>query len=205
VSTALDLDAIDFDKGSGLVTVVAVDAADGRVLMVAHADRAALEATLASGEMHYRSRTRGEWHKGATSGNVQRVVALVADCDGDAILAVVDPAGPACHTGSVSCFEGDAAAPGVLGRLDELIERRATEDPPPAASYVRALLDDRNLRLKKLGEEATELAVAATGDDAHAIAAEAADLVFHTLVAAHAAGVTLHDVLGELTERERPG
>ena len=204
MSVALDLDALDFDKGGGLVTVVAVDAVDGTVLMVAHADRAALAATLATGEMHYRSRTRGPWHKGATSGNVQRVVALVADCDGDAILAVVAPSGPACHTGSVSCFDDPAAAPGVLGRLDELIERRATAEHPPSASYVRALLGDRNLRLKKLGEEATELAVAATGDDAGAIASEAADLLFHVLVATRAAGVTLHDVLGVLKERERP-
>jgi phosphoribosyl-AMP cyclohydrolase / phosphoribosyl-ATP pyrophosphohydrolase len=204
VTVALDLDALDFAKGEGLVTVVAVDAVDGTVLMVAHADREALEATLASGEMHYRSRTRGPWRKGATSGNVQRVVALVADCDGDAVLAVVAPSGPACHTGSVSCFDDGAAAPGVLGRLDGLIERRATTGSAPPESYVRALLADRNLRLKKLGEEATELAVAATGDDAGAIASEAADLLFHALVATRASGVTLRDVLAVLAERERP-
>ena len=93
----------------------------------------------------------------------------------------------------------------MLGRLDGLIERRRTEVPAPTASYVRALLDDRNLRLKKLGEEATELAVAATGDDHLAIASEAADLLFHALVAARASGVTLHDVLAVLTERERGG
>jgi phosphoribosyl-AMP cyclohydrolase / phosphoribosyl-ATP pyrophosphohydrolase len=203
VSLALDLDALNFDKGAGLVTVVAVDAVDGSVLMVAHADRAALESTLATGEMHYRSRTRGAWHKGGTSGNVQRVVSLVADCDGDAILAVVAPAGPACHTGASSCFDDAASAAGVLGRLDELIERRASGGPGPATSYVRALLDDRNLRLKKLGEEATELAVAATGEDKGAIASEAADLLFHVLVAARASGVSLHDVLEVLVQRER--
>jgi phosphoribosyl-AMP cyclohydrolase / phosphoribosyl-ATP pyrophosphohydrolase len=202
VSLALHLDALDFEKGSGLVTVVAVDVADGAVLMVAHADRAAIESTLATGEMHYRSRARGAWHKGETSGNVQRVVSLVADCDGDAILAVVAPAGPACHTGAPSCFGDPAAAPGVLGRLDELIERRATEDPS-APSYVRALLADRNLRLKKLGEEATELAVAATGEDTDEIASEAADLLFHVLVAARASGVSLHDVLEVLVQREQ--
>jgi len=99
----LDLDTLDFTKNDGLITVVAQDATTGAVLMVAHADRAALERTVASGEMHYRSRTRGAWHKGATSGNVQRVVALYADCDGDAVVARVRPAGPACHTGDVSC------------------------------------------------------------------------------------------------------
>jgi len=203
MSEPLDLDAIDFEKGQGLVTVVAVDAVDGRVLMVAHADRAALEATLESGEMHYRSRTRGPWHKGETSGNVQRVVSLVADCDGDAVLAVVRPHGPACHTGSTSCFDDASAAPGVLGRLDALIERRATADVEPTSSYVWALLADRNLRLKKLGEEATELAVAAAEGDADAVAEEAADLVFHVLVAARAAGASLTSVLDVLAGRER--
>src|SRR5919106_1791758 len=91
---------LDFSKGDGLVTVVAQDARTGAVLMVAHADREALERTVATGEMHYRSRTRGLWHKGATSGNVQRVASLTADCDGDAVLARVIPAGPACHRGS---------------------------------------------------------------------------------------------------------
>ena len=102
--TMLDLDRLDFTKGNGLVTVVAQDAVTGAVLMVAHADREALARTLETGEMHYRSRSRGLWHKGATSGNVQRVVSLAADCDGDAVLARVTPAGPACHTGERSCF-----------------------------------------------------------------------------------------------------
>ena len=203
MTARLDLDALDFDKGAGLVTVVTVDAADGAVLMVAHADREALEATLATGEMHYRSRSRGPWRKGETSGNVQTVVALVADCDGDAVLAVVRSAGPACHTGSARCFDDDAAAAGVLGRLDAVVARRASAAPAPSSSYVRALLADRNLRLKKLGEEATELAVAAAEEDRDAVIEEAADLVFHTLVAARGAGVSLHEVLEVLAARER--
>lgn len=89
MSMALDLDALDFAKGNGTVTVVAQDAITGQVLMVAAADREALEATVRTGEMHYRSRTRGMWHKGATSGHVQRVVQLAPDCDGDAVLALV--------------------------------------------------------------------------------------------------------------------
>ena len=198
---ALDLDALDFDKGAGAVTVVAVDATSGAVLMVAHADREALEATIATGEMHYRSRTRGLWRKGATSGNIQHVVALVADCDADALVALVHAEGPACHTGAASCFDDDLALPGVLGRLDALIASRAGDDSDPS-SYVRALLADRNLRLKKLGEEATELAVAAADDDTAAVAAEAADLLFHLLVAVRGAGVELDDVLAVLEERE---
>ena len=114
----IDLDALDFEKGRGLVTVVAQDATTGAVLMVAHADREALERTVASGEMHYRSRTRGPWHKGATSGNVQRVVSLSVDCDGDAVLARVRPAGPACHTGATSCFGDEALAADALGVLE---------------------------------------------------------------------------------------
>ena len=115
----LDLDTLDFGKGGGLVTVVTQDARTGDVLMVAHADREALERTLATGEMYYRSRTRGLWHKGGTSGNVQRVVSLAADCDGDAVLARVDKAGPSCHTGAETCF-GD-------GRLDALAHPQGGE------------------------------------------------------------------------------
>src|SRR5918995_365876 len=106
--TRADLDCLDFARGGGTVTVVAQDADTGAVLMVAAADREALERTLDTGEMHYRSRTRGLWHKGATSGNVQRVVSLAPDCDGDAVLARVEPAGPACPTRAGSCFRGVA-------------------------------------------------------------------------------------------------
>ena len=198
-----DLDALDFDKGDGLVTVVAVDDVDGTVLMVAHADREAIERTVETGEMHYHSRTRGLWHKGATSGNVQHVVALVTDCDADAVLAVVRPHGPACHTGSRSCFDDPRGAAGVLARLDAVIEQRA-EGIHADTSYTHALLADRNLRLKKLGEEATELAVAAADGDRTAVAEEAADLLFHLLVVARAAGSTLSDVLAVLASREAP-
>src|SRR5687767_1438999 len=100
----LDLETLDFSKGGGVLSVVVQDATTGAVLMTAFADREALERTLATGEMHYRSRSRGLWHKGATSGNVQRVVSLEADCDRDAVLARVEKAGPACHTGEETCF-----------------------------------------------------------------------------------------------------
>ena len=199
----LDLDALDFAKGGGTVTVIAQDAVTGAVLMVAAADREALERTIATGEMHYRSRTRGLWHKGATSGNVQRVVSLHADCDGDAVLARVEPAGPACHTGAVSCFGADAERGDELSDLDAVIASRAGSVRTDGPSYTRKLLDDRNLRLKKLGEEAAELAVACADADATRAAEEAADLFFHTLVALHAAGVTLNDVRHVLHQRAR--
>jgi phosphoribosyl-AMP cyclohydrolase / phosphoribosyl-ATP pyrophosphohydrolase len=207
--TMLDLEALDFAKGNGLVTVVAQDARTGAVLMVAHADREALERTLATGEMHYRSRTRGLWHKGATSGNVQRVVSLAPDCDGDAVLARVEPAGPACHTGATSCFGTDALAADALAALDATIGARAASptsaggDEGARPSYTQRLLADRNLRLKKIGEEAAELVTACADGDRERAAEEGADVVYHTLVALRAVGVTLDDVRRVLAGRRR--
>lgn len=197
----LDLETLDFAKGGGLVTVVTQDARSGIVLMVAHADREALERTIATGEMHYRSRTRGLWHKGATSGNTQRVVSLSADCDGDAILARVAPAGPACHTGARSCFGETAHGADALGTLDQTLSQRAAERDGSGKGYTRKLLADRNLRLKKLGEEATELAVACADGDAPRATAEAADVIYHTLVALRALGLSLDAVRAELESR----
>jgi phosphoribosyl-ATP pyrophosphohydrolase/phosphoribosyl-AMP cyclohydrolase len=200
----LDLNALDFAKGNGLVTVVAQDAQSGVVLMVAHADREALDRTLTTGEMHYRSRTRGLWHKGATSGNVQRVVSLSMDCDGDAVLARVRPAGPACHTGSISCFDVAALQPDVIAVLDTTIsERDSSSNGETSSSYTRRLLDDRNLRLKKIGEEAAELVTACADGDAGRAAEEAADLIYHALVALRAVGGSLADVQGVLASRRR--
>lgn len=204
----LDLDALDFSKGGGLVTVVVQDAASGSVLMVAHADREALERTLESGEMHFRSRTRGLWHKGATSGNVQRVISLSADCDGDAVLARVVPAGPACHTGATSCFGEKPPSP-TLAALDATIAARASEletaksnaDAASLTSYTQRLLANRNLRLKKLGEEAAELVLACADEDRARATEEAADLLYHTLVALHALGASWTDVASVLDAR----
>ena len=203
MTATLALDRLDFAKGGGLVTVVAQDAVTGAVLMVAHADREALARTLATGEMHYRSRTRGLWHKGATSGNVQRVVALLADCDGDAVLARVVPAGPACHSGAVSCFGDAALAADALGALDATVRARASASPPARPSYTQRLLADRNLRLKKLGEEAAELVLACADDDRPRAAEEAADLVYHAVVALRALGLSLDDVRGVLEGRAK--
>lgn len=197
----IDPGLLDYARGGGLVTVVAQDRATGRVLMVAHADRDALERTLATGEMHFLSRTRGPWHKGATSGNVMRLESMVADCDGDAVLARVEPAGPACHTGAQTCF-GDAARGDVLEQLDALIaERQQAAAPRPG--HTGRLLDDRNHRLKKLGEEAAELAVACADGDSRRVIEEAADLVYHLIVAVRASGGTWDDVRKTLAERRR--
>jgi phosphoribosyl-ATP pyrophosphohydrolase/phosphoribosyl-AMP cyclohydrolase len=197
----LDLDALNFEKGQGLVTVVAQDARTGAVLMVAHADRDALARSIDTGEMHYRSRTRGLWHKGATSGNTQRVVSLSADCDGDAVLARVLPAGPACHTGAVSCFGINALHADALSTLDATVQARQQSAASEVTSYTRRLLTDRNLRLKTLGEEAAELVTACADADASRAAEEAADLVYHAIVALHAVGASLDDVRAVLAAR----
>ncbi len=202
----MDLDTLNFEKNGGWVTVVAQDAVTGAVLMVARTDREALTRTLATGEMHYRSRTRGLWRKGETSGNVQRVVSLAPDCDRDAVLARVLPAGPACHRGDVTCF-GEGGGD-TLSALARTIEARASTAASPGAavpeagaSYTQRLLADRNLRLKKLGEETAELVTALADNDRARAAEEGADVLYHVLVALRAAGVTLDDVRRILEER----
>ena len=206
---ALDLSSLDFAKGGGVVSVVVQDATSGAVLMTAYADREALERTLHSGEMHFRSRSRGLWQKGATSGNTQRVVSLEADCDGDAVLARVVAAGPACHTGTVSCFPSTSAAADVLAELDATVAARVQPNEPAisgvaaAPSYTQRLASDRNLRLKKLGEECAELVTACADGDRERAVEEAADLLSHTLVALHAVGGTLDDVRRVLAARRR--
>jgi len=196
-------DQLDFSRNEGLVTVVAQDATSGAVLMVAHADREAIERTEVTGEMHYRSRTRGLWHKGGTSGNVQRLVSLEPDCDADAVLARVIPAGPACHNGTASCFAGTAETADILAVVDATIRQRATSHPDDgeAPTYTQRLLADRNLRLKKLGEEAAELVTACADGHAGRATEEAADLIYHTLVALRALGVGLDDVRTALAAR----
>lgn len=196
LETLLDLDRLDFGRSGGLIPVIAQHAHTGEVLMLAYANREALERTLAGRVMWYYSRTRQSlWRKGETSGNTQHVVALHGDCDNDAVVARVIPAGPSCHTGDWSCF----AAPPTLAGLEATIEARATT--ADSASYTRRLIDDDNLRLKKLGEEAVELALACERGNGDHVAEEAADLIYHVLVACRAAGVATSRILAELEDR----
>lgn len=197
--STLDLDSLTYDE-RGLVTVVTQDAVSGVVLMVAHASRDALEWTIETGEMHYLSRTRGLWRKGATSGAIQRVVSLTADCDRDAVLARVFPAGPACHVGTISCF-GDDMRSDALSVLDATVQDRAGDSSSGSRSYTRALLADRNLRTKKLGEECTELVMALSERNPAAAVEEAADLLYHIVVALRAVGVGWDEVRGALAGR----
>ena len=206
ITSSESLDALDFAKADGLLPVIVQDAESLAVLMLAFANREALEATLSSGEMHFWSRSRDElWRKGATSGNTMRLVSLHADCDADTVLARVEPAGAACHTGTTTCFEaegGDPASPSradTLRRLDRTLAARASDRPE--GSYTVRLLDDPNLRLKKLGEETAELVAALATSDRERAAEESADLIYHVLVALRAEGLGLDSVLAALEER----
>jgi phosphoribosyl-ATP pyrophosphohydrolase/phosphoribosyl-AMP cyclohydrolase len=188
----------------GLVPVVAQDRVSGDVLMVAWANEEALRRTVESGFAHFWSRSRQAlWLKGETSGNRLRVRALRTDCDRDTVLLVVDPEGPACHEGTRTCFgDAPAAAAGVLAEVERVIADRARERPE--GSYTSKLLGKGlDHSLKKIGEEATELVLAAKAETDARVAEEAADLLFHALVVLKQRGVALADVLGVLERRRR--
>lgn len=194
---------IDFQKGGGLVPVVAQDALTGEVLMLAYMDEEAWNATRESGFMHYHSRSRGKlWKKGEESGHLQEVVALELDCDGDAVLAKVRQTGPACHTGRQTCFHNRAHGEGdvLLAEIGRVLAARHAGDADDG-SYTAKLFADENKRLKKIAEEAGEVIMAVKDRDKAELAGELADLLFHSLVVAEAAGVAPRDVLGVLAER----
>ena len=195
---------IAFDS-DGLVPCVVQDALTGEVLTLAYMNEQALERTRQTGELHFWSRSRDElWHKGDTSGNVQRLLALRVDCDGDALLALVDPAGPACHTGERSCFHnGDLAAVPheALPALERVVaERRAAA---PERSYTAELLDDPPLIGDKLREEADEAARAAAGDSDERVAEEAADVLYHLDVLLASRGLSVTAAFEVLNGRRR--
>jgi phosphoribosyl-AMP cyclohydrolase / phosphoribosyl-ATP pyrophosphohydrolase len=189
----------------GLVPCVVQDSSTGEVLMVAYMNEAALERTKATGELHLWSRSRQElWHKGATSGNTQAVKALRVDCDGDALLALVEPAGPACHTGQRTCFyrgEGQAAPHETLPALERTLRSRVAERP--AGSYTVELLDDPKRIGEKVMEEAEEVARAAREESDERVDEEAADLMYHLLVLMHSRGRSLADAERVLDGRRR--
>jgi phosphoribosyl-ATP pyrophosphohydrolase/phosphoribosyl-AMP cyclohydrolase len=199
----------------GLVTGVVQDAADGRVLMVGHLDAEALEATLATGEVHFHSRSRDRlWRKGETSGHLLRLRSMAVDCDGDALLLMVDPIGPTCHRETRSCFD-PAGAPadrttqgfGWLETLWSTIAARAAERPD--GSYTTSLLDGGvDAAGRKVTEEATEVLLAAKDDAVAssaatraALAGETADLLYHALVLLAERELTPADVIATLRAR----
>jgi phosphoribosyl-ATP pyrophosphohydrolase/phosphoribosyl-AMP cyclohydrolase len=199
------LDAeIAFDE-NGLVPCVVQDARTGEVLTLAYMNEEALARTRETGETHFFSRSRNElWHKGETSGNVQKVRRLRYDCDADALVALVDPAGPACHTGERSCFHrGDMdPTPGeALATLERTVaERKAAPNP---GSYTAELLRDPPRIGDKVREEADEVARAAAGESDERVREEAADVLYHLTVLLAARGLSLEDAFEELNARRR--
>jgi phosphoribosyl-ATP pyrophosphohydrolase/phosphoribosyl-AMP cyclohydrolase len=190
----------------GLVPCVVQDWQSGEVLMLAYMNEEALRHTRATGQLHLWSRSRAElWHKGATSGNTQTVRALRIDCDGDTLLALVEPAGPACHTGQRTCFHRGELALGAphetLPGLERTLRERARERP--AGSYTVTLLDDPPLIGEKVLEEAEEVARAAREESDERVDEEAADVLYHLLVLLHSRGRALADAERVLDERRR--
>lgn len=212
--------AIHFDE-RGLVPCVMQDWRSGEVLTLAYMNEEALQRTLESGEMHFYSRSRDEiWHKGETSGNVQRVRQLRYDCDGDAIVALVEPAGPACHTGERSCFYRDVTgsadtavdappAPGepapatyeALAALERTLVDRKRERPE--GSYTVELLESPSLASEKVREEAEEVVKAVQDESEERVAEEAADVLYHLAVLLLSRGVSMAEALGILNGRRK--
>jgi phosphoribosyl-ATP pyrophosphohydrolase/phosphoribosyl-AMP cyclohydrolase len=196
-------DGLTFDA-AGLIPVVAQDRGSGDVLMVAYANVAALVRTVETGFAHFWSRSRQAlWKKGETSGHRLRVVEVRVDCDKDALLYVVEPEGPACHTGARTCFgENSPTAAGMLEEVARVVAARARA--APGDSYTaRLLAQGPDQVLKKIGEEAMEVVLAAKGESDERLAEEAADLLFHLLVALHQRNVPLSRVMDVLRERRR--
>jgi phosphoribosyl-ATP pyrophosphohydrolase/phosphoribosyl-AMP cyclohydrolase len=195
--------AINYDA-QGLVPVVIQDWNTGEVLTLAYANAEAVARTRETGELHLWSRSRDElWHKGATSGNTQAVKALRVDCDGDTLLALVEPAGPACHTGERTCFfTGDVEPPApheVLPALERTLRARQAERPE--GSYTVTLLDDPAHIGEKVQEEAEEVARAAREETDERVDSEAADVLYHLLVLLRSRDRSLADAADVLSGR----
>jgi phosphoribosyl-ATP pyrophosphohydrolase/phosphoribosyl-AMP cyclohydrolase len=207
------LDRLDFAKSGGLLPLIAQHAATGEILMLGYADREALSRTLKQKALWFYSRSRDSlWRKGETSGNTLHLESLHADCDRDALVALVTPSGPTCHSGARTCFAATPTIPALADVLDarhadfstdahEQSQKRPAAERDHSSSYTVRLFGDENLRLKKLGEEAMELALACATRDRAAVAEEAADLLYHLMVASRAAGVSAEEILEVLARR----
>lgn len=205
----LDPAALRYDD-RGLIPVVVQDVTSGAVLMLAYANREAVEKTLETGQAHFWSRSRQSlWHKGETSGNVLEVVEVLPDCDQDSILVRARPVGPACHRGTRTCFEPNAAHL-ELGWLHAFLGERKEADP--AESYTARLLSQGMARVaQKVGEEGVETALAAVllrqgtteeqGERRSALAGEVADLIYHLMVLLHASGLSPGEIGDILAKR----
>ncbi|MEJ7617340.1 MAG: bifunctional phosphoribosyl-AMP cyclohydrolase/phosphoribosyl-ATP diphosphatase HisIE [Pyrinomonadaceae bacterium] len=203
----ISIDQLQFNQ-DGLIPVVVQDAQTKAVLTLAYMNKESLARTLTEGETWFWSRSRQElWHKGATSGHTQRVVDVRQDCDADALVVLVEPRGPACHSGAISCFDRandgdnrDSDLGAVLRDLYSIIETRRRE--LPEGSYTTYLFTQGlDKILKKVGEESAETIIAAKNGDARALAAETSDLIYHLLVLLVERGVSLEEISRELIGR----
>jgi phosphoribosyl-ATP pyrophosphohydrolase/phosphoribosyl-AMP cyclohydrolase len=192
---------LDFSKGGGLVPAIVQHWLSGEVLMLGYMDVQALKVTRASGLVTFHSRSKGRlWTKGENSGHVLRLKSLHADCDADTLLVLAEPAGPTCHRGTSSCFDGARPPLAFLAELDALVARRAAERP--AGSYTTGLFEGGIRRIaQKVGEEGVETALAAVAQGDAELLGEAADLLFHLTVALRARGLGLADVAALLADR----
>lgn len=204
----IDLGLIKFDE-KGLVPVVVQDSTSAEVLMTAWANEESLKLTASSGKLTLWSRSRKEiWEKGLTSGNVMKVIELRIDCDGDTLLAIVEPSGPACHTGKRTCFyrslwgTENSTESTFLGRLWYFLNKRKLESPEESYT-ARLLAQGRSRVAQKVGEEGVETAIAAATGDKDGFRYEAADLLYHLLVACISTGVSFNEVTKELESRHR--
>lgn len=187
----------------GLVPVVVQDVKNNNVLMLAYMNAESLELTKRTGYMHYWSRSRNQiWKKGETSGNSQKCIELITDCDNDAMLARVEQTGVACHTGTYSCFSEDPIpVDDIISELWRVFEdRKAGQNP---SSYTFRLLSNRNLLLKKIGEESSEVILAAKDKQREQIVYEAGDLLYHLMVLLYDEGITMQDIYKELEGRRK--
>jgi phosphoribosyl-AMP cyclohydrolase / phosphoribosyl-ATP pyrophosphohydrolase len=203
--SGINLDEVKFDE-RGLVPAIVQNAKTLAVLTLAYMNQESLTRTIETGQTWFWSRSRNElWHKGEMSGNTQQVVSLALDCDRDAIVVLVDPAGPACHTGANSCFDvaEDSIDLGrVLDGLYQLIESRERERP--SGSYTTYLFNEGiDKILKKVGEESAETIIAAKNEERERLASEVSDLLYHLVVLLVARGVSLEEIAKELKQRRK--
>jgi phosphoribosyl-ATP pyrophosphohydrolase/phosphoribosyl-AMP cyclohydrolase len=199
--TTREIGELAWEKMGGLIPALVQDRVSGEVLMLAYVNPEALEATLGAGFATFFSRSKQRlWQKGETSGNRLKLHAIFTDCDGDALVLLVDPEGPVCHLGTRSCFEADVTGPGWLAQLSAIIAQRARSDDP--SSYTRQLLAEGPERIgKKIGEEGVEVALAGVSRDVAGCLEEVADLVYHLGVLMEARGFGWDQVIAVLKNR----
>jgi phosphoribosyl-ATP pyrophosphohydrolase/phosphoribosyl-AMP cyclohydrolase len=204
IQDSRDIETLEWQKMDSLLPVIVQDAFDGRVLMQAYMNRAALEHTLKNGCVTFWSRSRQQlWTKGETSGNTLKLVEAHSDCDNDCLLIMAVPAGPTCHRNTDTCFDGDTTTLpqlAFLAGLERLIARRDLDRPED--SYTTRLFEAGIKRIsQKVGEEGVETALAATSGDIEELVNESADLLYHLLVLLRASSLTLSDVTAVLQAR----